>query len=167
MKNFEDSSMADVRKECAIMNTSKHINIVTDHASFVSNNYLWLVMEFLDGGSCTDVMEQVIDSSTEGGIEDEIVIATIINEVMKGLNYLHKTERIHRDVKAGNILLKMDGRVLISDFGVSGQMKKGIKNVTLAGSPCWMAPEVMLKTGHDAKADVWSLGITAIELAMG
>ena len=86
---------------------------------------------------------------------------------MKGLAYLHKSNKIHRDVKAGNILLTMDGQVVISDFGVSASMKKGIKNVTLAGSPCWMAPEVMLKTGHDQKADIWSLGVTAMELALG
>lgn len=86
---------------------------------------------------------------------------------MDGLAYMHKSEMIHRDIKAGNILLNMNGEIFLSDFGVSATMKLGQKRDTLAGSPCWMAPEVMTKGGHDFKADIWSLGITAIELALG
>jgi len=86
---------------------------------------------------------------------------------MDGLAYMHKSEMIHRDIKAGNILLNMKGEIFLSDFGVSATMKLGQKRDTLAGSPCWMAPEVMTKGGHDFKADIWSLGITAIELALG
>jgi serine/threonine-protein kinase OSR1/STK39 len=77
------------------------------------------------------------------GIRDEAIIATILRETMHGLRYLHSHDQIHRDIKAGNILLNMDGEVLLTDFGVSAQMKKGQKNTTVCGSPCWMAPEVM------------------------
>ena len=109
LKDFEDSSMQDLRKECAIMSTSKHANIVHEHVSFISNNHLWLVMEIIDAGSCIDVMQYSEEKTHESGIKDETVIATILNETIKGLQYLHKSNKIHRDVKAGNILLKMDG----------------------------------------------------------
>lgn len=109
MKNFEDSSLEEVRKECAIMSTSNHKNIVHEHVSFISNNNLWIVMEIIDAGSCIDVMQYVLENQSEGGIRDEAMIATILSEAIQGISYLHKSEKIHRDVKAGNILLKMDG----------------------------------------------------------
>lgn len=101
------------------------------------------------------------------GIRDEAIIATILRETMLGLQYLHSNEKIHRDIKAGNILMNLAGEVLLADFGVSATMKKGKKHTTVCGSPCWMAPEVMQEHGHDTSADIWSLGITAIELALG
>ena len=96
-------------------------------------------MPLLGGGSCSDVLQQVFPS----GIRDEALIATILRETLLGLQYLHKNGQIHRDIKAGNILLNMDGDVYISDFGVSASLKKGQKRQTFVGSPCWMAPEVM------------------------
>jgi serine/threonine-protein kinase OSR1/STK39 len=74
---------------------------------------------------------------------------------------------LHRDIKAGNILLDKEGNVFLSDFGVSATLKKGQKRGTFVGSPCWMAPEVMSCAGHDFGADVWSIGITALEMALG
>lgn len=159
--------MADLRKESAIMNTSRHRNITSEHVSFMSSNYLWIVMQIVDAGSCTDIMKQTEIQTGVKGIADENTIATILRETMHGLRYLHQNDKIHRDVKAGNVLLNMQGEILISDFGVSAFMKKGQKNNTVCGSPCWMAPEVMQSSGHDTSADIWSLGITAIELALG
>lgn len=124
-------------------------------------------MQIVDAGACTDIIYMLQAQSGANGIADEAVIATILRETMHGLRYLHSNGKIHRDIKAGNILLNMEGEVLLSDFGVSAQMKKGQKNNTVCGSPCWMAPEVMQAQDHDTSADIWSLGITAIELALG
>lgn len=74
---------------------------------------------------------------------------------------------MHRDIKAGNILLDRQGNVFLSDYGVSASLKKGQKQNTLVGTPSWMAPEVCSQTGHDEKADIWSLGITLIEICEG
>ena len=120
-------------------------------------------MPILGAGSCSEIMKQ----NCRQGIKNESVIATILLECLQGLQYFHENGQIHRDIKAGNVLLDMEGNVFISDFGVSANLKKGQKRKTFVGSPCWMAPEVVEQTGHDFKADIWSIGVTAIELAEG
>jgi len=149
------------------MNISRHRNCVSELVAFINANFLWIVMQIVDAGSCSDIMKTAKQQTGVSGIHDEAIIATILRETMHGLRYLHSNDKIHRDIKAGNILLNLEGEVLLADFGVSANMKKGIKRNTVCGSPCWMAPEVMQELGHDTSADIWSLGITAIELAMG
>lgn len=163
LEQFSENSMDDIRKEISVMNLCQHRNVISHHCSFVEKQDLWIVMPLLGGGSCADVLQAAFPK----GIKDEAIIATILRETLLGLQYLHQNGQIHRDIKAGNILLDMDGQIYISDFGVSASLKKGQKRKTFVGSPCWMAPEVMEQSGHDTSADVWSVGITAIELAQG
>lgn len=160
-------TIEETRKETKIMHSLQHENVVACLASFVVMTELWLVMPLLRGGSCAMIMRTHPEFSK--GFQDEALLATIMKDVVQGLEYFHKESRIHRDIKAGNILLSEAGVAKISDFGVSGALiENGYKKtgrMTFTGTPCWMAPEVMESKGHNHKADIWSLGITALELA--
>lgn len=164
---LEGTTFDDIRRELQIMRMCVHPNVLTYHVAFPADTKMWLVMPLVAGGSCQNVsreLRKVYGSS----IKSEGAIAYILHETCKALNYLHHSQQIHRDLKAGNILLDTDGHVFLSDFGVSASMRDSKVRQTFVGTPCWMAPEVLeQKKGYDYKADIWSLGISALELANG
>lgn len=163
----ENCDLNNVFREAQTMVLVDHPNVLKSHCSFVSGHTLWVVMPFMAGGSCLHILK----AAHPDGF-GEAVIATILREILKGLEYLHHHGHIHRDVKAGNILIDARGAIKLGDFGVSACLfdsgdRQRVRN-TFVGTPCWMAPEVMEQLhGYDFKADIWSFGITALELAHG
>ncbi|CAD6201620.1 unnamed protein product [Miscanthus lutarioriparius] len=162
-----NSNLDDVRKETQTMSLIDHPNVIRSYCSFVVGHNLWVVMPFMSEGSCLHLMKVAYPDGFE-----EPIIASILKETLKALDYLHRQGHIHRDVKAGNILIDNPGVVKLGDFGVSACMfdrgdRQRARN-TFVGTPCWMAPEVLQPgTGYNFKADIWSFGITALELAHG
>lgn len=158
----------NLRAEVSFWANCKHPNVVEYYGSFVDKSYLYILMEYMSGGSCYEIMR----FNHPKGIGNETIIATILREVLKSLAYFHENRQLHRDVKAGNILINDRGEVKIADFGIAanlveqGQRKRA--RFTVIGTPCYMAPEILAAgIGYTEKADIWSLGITAIELATG
>ncbi|KAF9389694.1 hypothetical protein CPB97_010774 [Podila verticillata] len=163
---FERNQIDELRRETQVMALCKHPNVLRVNGAFVTDSKLYIVTPYLSAGSCLDIMKAAYPNGF-----DEISIATILKQALQGLDYLHKNGHIHRDVKAGNLLVDNDGSVLLADFGVSSSLmengdRRGMRK-TFVGTPCWMAPEVMEQAGYNYKADIWSFGITAIELATG
>ena len=121
-------------------------------------------MEYVGGGSVKDVIRNRGGAQSLGS---EIYIAIILREVLLGVKFLHGLGKIHRDIKCANILLTTNGEVKLADFGVSAQLSESMTNrASIVGSPCWMAPEIIENT-YDFKCDIWSIGISAIEMAEG
>ncbi|TPX33360.1 hypothetical protein SmJEL517_g03723 [Synchytrium microbalum] len=150
----------DIRKEIQILSTLDTPYVTKYYGSYVLGSRLWIVMELCSGGSCLDLLKP--------GVFEERHIAIVMKELLRGLQHLHSSGKIHRDIKAANILLSEDGDVKLADFGVSAQITSTMtRKNTFVGTPYWMAPEVIVRSAYNEKADVWSLGITAIELAKG
>ncbi|KAJ1685729.1 hypothetical protein LUZ63_017119 [Rhynchospora breviuscula] len=173
------ANLDDVRQEAKAMALLSHPNILRAHCSFIVDQHLWVVMPFMAAGS----LQSILSSSFPDGLPEQSV-AVVLKETLHALSYLHGQGHIHRDIKAGNILVDSDGSVKLADFGVSASIyeaqhssSSGLLRVSaapasffneMAGTPYWMAPEVIHShIGYGVKADIWSFGITALELAHG
>jgi serine/threonine protein kinase len=175
--NINEEEEEEIKMEINMLKRySHHRNIATYYGAFIQklpstsgkHDQLWLVMEFCGSGSITELIK-----STKGGSLKEEWIAYICKEILNGLAHLHKNNVIHRDIKGQNVLLTDSAEVKLVDFGVSAQLDRTVgRRNTFIGTPYWMAPEVIAcdenpDATYDARSDLWSLGITALEMADG
>ncbi|KAJ3606546.1 hypothetical protein NHX12_026067 [Muraenolepis orangiensis] len=161
--------MMDLRKqqrrellfnEVVIMRDYRHQNVVQMFRSALVEEELWVIMEYLQGGALTNIVNETRLNEEQ--------IATVCEAVLQALSYLHSQGVIHRDIKSDSILLALDGRVKLSDFGFCAQISEDIpRRKSLVGTPYWMAPEVVSKTPYGTEVDVWSLGIMVVEMVDG
>lgn len=158
-----DNDFEDIKSEIKTMKLIKNDNVLELFCSFVENTNLWLIMPLMDMGSAISFVKK------NNCTLSEPIIAYIIKNILLGLEYIHQQNFIHRDVKGGNILINSDGTIVLSDFGVSAYLDvhECDSHNTFVGSPWWMAPEVIKRENYDNKIDIWSLGITTLELFIG
>jgi len=150
--------MKAMKREIALLKNLRHENIVKYQGSFETDRGLYIVLDFVEGGSLSDLVKQ------SSGLPER-VIAIYINQALEGLIYLLEQGVVHRDIKGANILTDKKGIVKLADFGIAMNVKKGDNRIV--GSPYWMAPEIIELNGATHKADIWSLGCTIIELLTG
>jgi len=158
-ENYEE----DVITEVDMMNTLRHPNVVKYISAYRVQDFLWIIMEFMGGGSLTDILDlhKILDIKEE-------YIARFMVESLKALEYIHSLHRIHRDVKSDNILLNTYCQIKLADFGYTVQLTDSkSKRTTTIGTPYWEAPEVITGDLYDSKVDIWSLGVMALELSEG
>ncbi|KAK6460808.1 kinase-like domain-containing protein [Scheffersomyces coipomensis] len=159
----DQTDLFEINKEIQIISECQLSQITQYLGCFVKRYQLWIIMEFVDGGSLFEMLRP-------GPIKDETVVSIIIKEMLIALDYLHNQGKIHRDLKSQNVLLSKQGEIKLTDFGVSAQLSSSFsRRNTTVGTPYWMAPEVILNNsgGHSFKADIWSLGCCAYEVYNG
>ena len=150
------------KKEIHILSQCNNQYIVHYYGSYIKGHQIWIILEFCDGGSLYELIKILPRNLNE----EEI--ASLIHMILKGLIFLHENKKIHRDIKSENILLTHEGIAKLADFGVSTQLMHSFsKKITKIGTPFYMSPEVIMQNKYDYKCDIWSLGITSIEMAEG
>lgn len=159
----EQADLIEVNKEIQIISECRISQITKFKGCFVKQYKLWVIMEYVNGGLLFELLKP-------GPVTNEMIILSIVKEILVALLYLHNQGKIHRDLKSQNILLNREGEIKLTDFGVSTQLSSNFsRRNTTVGTPYWMAPEVILNNngGHSFKADIWSLGCCSFELLTG
>ncbi|CAM9574535.1 unnamed protein product [Choristocarpus tenellus] len=150
------AELDDLRNEIGMQCLSKHQNIVNFREAFVV-----IVMDYMEGGSLTDVLGTNVDFP-------EPHLAYVCKMMLEALSFMHSQHRLHRDVKSDNVLVDKHGRVKLADFGFAANLtREQEKRASVVGTPYWMAPEIIKGLEYDGEVDIWSLGITALEMAQG
>lgn len=156
--NVSGPAISSIQNEIYMMKTTKHRNVVEYIDCYLVEDQLWVIMEYLQGGSLTELIS--ICQMTEPQI------AAVCKEVLLALSFVHSLHRIHRDIKSDNILLSTNGEVKLADFGYCAQLtEQTSKRNSVVGTPYWMAPELIRGMDYGTGVDIWSLGILAIEMA--
>ena len=156
------AELVDLTNEIAMQAMSKHGNIVNYIETFATTSEICIVMEFVGGGSLTDTLGVNFEMP-------ESLIAWVCKEALQALAFVHRSHRIHRDIKSDNILVdSTTGKVKLADFGFAiGLTSDTSTRNSVVGTPYWMAPELIKSDEYGTGIDIWSLGITAIEMAEG
>jgi len=149
-----------IQNEILIQKTTKHPNVVDYKGSFLKDTELWVIMEYMNGGSLADLISVCKMNESH--------IATVCREVLNALKFVHSLNRVHRDIKSDNLLLTTNGDVKLADFGYAAQLTEQLnKRNSVVGTPYWMAPELIRGQDYAYGVDIWSLGIAMIEMAEG
>jgi len=144
-------------REVGFLNLCAHPNIVKHLRTYVFSDQIWIVMEFMLGGT----LRQAVKAHTF----KEPQIAYVAREVLKALEFLHHRKFVHRDLKSSNIMLTCDGRIKLIDFGLCADVSNGLNKFGMVGSPFWLAPEMIQGKTHCSPADIWGFGICLLEMA--
>lgn len=161
LKVIRDMSKSIMINEMTLMRKLKHDNLINLLDAYWDKTLLelWLVLDYIDGCSLTDIVTVTVMRETQ--------IAFVTKEVLKGIEYLHRNHVIHRDIKSDNVMVSLDGEVKLIDFGFSAETRQNSMRQTMVGTPYWMAPEVVKKGPYHKKIDMWSLGIMVLEMING
>lgn len=155
------SDLQNLKNELAMQRLCNHPNLVGLRDCFLWNNRLWIAMELMDAGCLTEILGQDIDFK-------EKYIAYVCRNILEALAYLHRNNKLHRDIKSDNVLINSKGEIKLGDFGFAiGLTKEQDRRKSVVGTPFWMAPELIRGAEYNGSVDIWSLGITCLEMADG